>query len=306
MPSPVRPAPHVLPSLALVVGGALWGLFWIPIREIGALGFEGAWPGFLVYLTCTVIFVPIVLVGKNLVRSPLKHLMLCGLFTGAAFTLYAVSVLLTDVVRVLLLFYLTPVWSTLLGAVFLGERITVHRMLALICGIVGLAVILGAGLQFPWPRNLGDWLALASGLSWTIGSMLLYRMPQTGVFEQMLAFVLGCVAVSMIFLVFGNASLSPPVVVPDFVPALIVVVLTALFVLPIMYLTLWPISILSPGRAGLLLMSEALVGIASAAWLAGEVFGLREILGAVLIVGASAIEIVGAGMGRSAAAGSVH
>ena len=48
---------------------------------------------------------------------------------------------------------------------------------------------------------------------------------------------------------------------------------------------------LSPGRIGLLLMSEAIVGIGSAALLANEPFGAREMIGSALIVGAAFVEV---------------
>ena len=53
------------------------------------------------------------------------------------------ALILTEVVRALLLFYLTPLWSTLLGIFFLGERLTVNRFLGLLLAFVGLAIVLG-------------------------------------------------------------------------------------------------------------------------------------------------------------------
>ena len=67
----------------------------------------------------------------------------------------------------------------------------------------------------------------------------------------------------------------------------------ALFVLPMLVLTIWPASLLSPGRVGLLLMGDVVVGVVSAALFAGEPFGLREALGALLIIAAGAVEVGG-------------
>jgi len=68
--------------------------------------------------------------------------------------------------------------------------------------------------------------------------------------------------------------------------------LIALFGVPPVIMALWGASRLSPGRVGILLMGEVVVGVASAATWAGEPFGTREILGTVLIVGAALIETV--------------
>jgi len=50
--------------------------------------------------------------------------------------------------------------------------------------------------------------------------------------------------------------------------------------------------VLSPGRVGMLLMVEVLVGVGSAALLTDEAFGIREMAGALLIVSAAVVEVV--------------
>ena len=47
-----------------------------------------------------------------------------GLFTGGAFALYADSLLLTEVSRALILFYVSPAWSTALEIWLLKRRLT--------------------------------------------------------------------------------------------------------------------------------------------------------------------------------------
>ena len=70
------------------------------------------------------------------------------------------------------------------------------------------------------------------------------------------------------------------------------IALVALLMLPITYLTVWPATVLSPGRVGMLLMVEVIVGVASAAMLIEEQFGLRELTGAALIIAAGVVEVV--------------
>ena len=53
---------------------------------------------------------------------------------------------------------------------------------------------------------------------------------------------------------------------------------------------LWGPKYLSPGIVGLLLMTEIIVGAISVALLAGEPFGIRELIGVLLIAGASMLE----------------
>ncbi len=52
-------------------------------------------------------------------------------------------------------------------------------------------------------------------------------------------------------------------------------------------------SLLTPGRVGILLMSDLLVGVISAALYAGEPFGWREGADSLLIIGAALVEVLG-------------
>lgn len=280
-------------GLALMLGGALWGLYWIPVRYFLDQGLTGPWPGVVMYIAALIGLVPFAWPARRMLVSHWRILLLSGAFTGAAFSLYSTSLVYTDVVRAILLFYLTPIWGTLLGLVFLGERLTAARMLGLLLGVGGLFVVLGSETGFPWPRYLGDWLALASGVAWAVGSLGLYRTRGIAVPIQIFAFLLGALAASALGIMM-QVGLGAPLPTPAMVwSAAPLAALSVIYVLPMLFLTIWPATRLTPARVGLLLMSEVIVGILSAAWLSGEHFGWREAIGATLIVGAAVIEILG-------------
>ena len=283
----------LMPSLAVVASGMLWGLFWMPFRALGEAGFEGGWASLAFYLGSTFGLLPAALVRWRRLRSAGWSLVLTGAIAGAAFSLYATALLLTEVVRVLLLFYLTPVWGTLLGRLLLGERITANRGAALVLGLAGLMAILGFNDGFPLPRNAGDWMALLAGIAWAYGSLRIYSRPQVDVYETVFAFFAGGTLVTAavtLLPVAGNEIIPSGSVLGSGWPWL--ALLIALFGVPPVIMALWGASRLSPGRVGILLMGEVVVGVASAATWAGEPFGTREILGTALIVGAALIETV--------------
>ena len=64
-----------------------------------------------------------------------------------------------------------------------------------------------------------------------------------------------------------------------------------IWMLPVVWLTIFGASRLDPVRVAIFLMLEIVVGVSTAALLAGEPFGARELAGAVLILGASGVEI---------------
>ncbi len=63
-----------------------------------------------------------------------------------------------------------------------------------------------------------------------------------------------------------------------------------LVILPSCFLVLWGARFLEPGLVGILFMGEITIGTGSAAWLAGEPFGPREIVGVILISAAGLLE----------------
>lgn len=284
--------PKSVASIALLLSGAMWGLYWIPVRFFVDLGLTGSWPGIVMYLSALVALLPFLWRIRGVLVSRWRGLIFSGVFTGAAFSLYTTSLVYTDVVRSILLFYLTPIWGTMLGMAFLGERLRPRRAIGLALGLGGLFAILGGDQGLPWPRNAGDWLALLSGMTWALGSLGLYRAEGIPISGQVLAFVSGALLVAgaglLLDLQLGQGAPSAALLGDIAHYA----VLSSVFVLPMLFLTVWPATLLSPARVGLLLMSEVVVGLASAALFSGEPFGWREVTGAALIVSAAVLELV--------------
>jgi len=283
----------IVASVALSIGGMMWGLFWIPVSAIAAQGAGGAWPGIVLYFGALVFLLPVIWRKRGALYAQWRVLVVSGILTGAAFSLFTTSLVLTEIVRAILLFYLTPIWGTVLGAMVLSERLTLRRMMALVLSLGGMLIVLGLGRSFPWPSNAGDWLALASGLVWAFGSMKLYQGQQTGVSEQVIAFLAGGLAVSIVTFVLGGAAFAEPVSAQVLWRVLPYALVATLFVVPMVFLTIWPATLLSPGRVGLLMMSEIVVGVASAALFSGQLFGWREATGAALIVSGALVEVFG-------------
>lgn len=278
-------------GVALLIGGAMWGLYWIPVRYFAEIGLTGSWPGIVMYVAALIGILPFLWPIRQTLKARWRGLILSGMFTGAAFSLYTTSLIYTDVVRAILLFYLTPVWGTLLGLAVLGERLSLTRAIGLLCGIGGLFVVLGGDHGIPWPRNIGDWVALLSGITWAFGSLGLYRAERIPVPGQMFAFLLGALAIALVALVIeGQVGITPPSS-SAFASAAPLAALSAVYVLPMLFLTLWPATRLSPARVGLLLMSEVVVGLISAALLADEPFGWQAFFGATLIIAAAVLEL---------------
>ena len=276
-------------KLACLYAGAVWGLFLIPLRALEEAGLHGLWITVVYFLVPTICLVPVALWRWRHVRKGGLQLQLTAMISGGALLLYSTSIIYTDVVRAMLLFYLTPVWATILARLVLGDAITPTRIAAMMLAIVGMLTIFGLGARFPIQQNAGDWLGLGSGFLWAI-AMVRIRMVES---HSAIELTVGFFQWSLIFSA-GAAFLLAPGHLPSvgqILPALpLLLVFMVLLVLPGTYASLWGPKFLSPGVVGLLFMTEIVVGAISVALLAGEPFGIREVTGVILIAGASMLE----------------
>lgn len=282
----------MLPSIALAFGASLWGLFWIPIRGIEQAGVHAFWTGPVIFGASSLLFLPFILLRHRNFVAHWRHILLPGLLSGFAFALYIASLNLTDVVRAILLFYMSPLWSTLLGILILKERITINRVVALVLAFCGLYIVLVVDSGLPIPRNNGDWFALISGLCWSIASVKLFQDGAQMIMEKVTIFVVFALLMSLMLVFWNQGSLQGAPELATLAKSWYWILTLAVVMMPICYLTIWPAAVLSPGRVGMLLLAEVLVGVGSAAILIDEPFGLREMAGAVLIISAGVVEVM--------------
>lgn len=271
----------------------MWGLFWIPLRALEEIGLHGLWITVVYFLIPTICVIPIILWRWIHVKNGGLSLQLTAMLAGGALLLYSTAIVYTDVVRAILLFYLTPIWASILARIFLGDEITTQRIIAMATAVLGMLTIFGLGTRFPIPQNIGDWLGIGSGFLWAV-AMVRIRMTKS---HSAIELTTGFFQWSLIFSA-SVAWLLAPTYIPKIEQTLPVLPLlfffTAFLVLPGTYASLWGPKHLSPGIVGLLFMSEIVVGAISVAIFAGEPFGIREIIGVFLILGASIVEPISA------------
>lgn len=288
--------PDLVASFVVFFAGGLWGLYWYPMRAIEATGVSASWAIVLVAGVATLVMVPFALCRWRQLRANAWPLLLVGLLVGTGFVAYNTSVLTTEVARALLLFYLTPVWASIFGRIFLGERITLPRMIAIGFGLAGLYVMLSGAGFLPVPSRLGDWLALAAGLIWTLSTVAMRRFPGIPSIDLNIS-IFTCnflISLLMPLLFIPTLFLAEVPTAGQLDLAWVWILGTGVILWPVTQQFLfWGVPRVEASRTGLLLLSEALMGVASAAILTDEPFGLRESIGSALILGAALLDTLG-------------
>lgn len=281
-------------EITVALSAALWGLFWLPLRTFEQYGLTPTWVTLSQFIAPLILLIPLALLRRTRHQaSGIAHFD-SGLLVGAGFVLYCESILLTEVARTLILFYTMPVWGALIEVGLMGRRFTHWRGLALVLGMAGLLIMLGVENLWAARFNLGDALALLSSIVFTFGVMRIRQKPQIPVFEQLFAFFFygGIIALGFTWLPLTELGAPPDLAILHALLPWIALIAIG-FLLPTMIGVYWGSRWVDPGRLGVLLQLEVVVGLTSAAILANEPFGWREGLGGLLVICAGLVEIFG-------------
>src|SRR6185503_6471760 len=162
-----------------------WGSMWMPMHPLYGTGLSGAWAAWLIYGVPILVTLPLVLRnGTGSLRIGGWPLVWLGLSTGACNYLYAAGVVYGDVARIVLLFYVNPVWSVLLERIILKTPVTPGPAAALAVGLAGMFILHYDGEGLPLPRTVAEWCGLAAGFCWAVGLVTMRMTPQVGMVEK--------------------------------------------------------------------------------------------------------------------------
>lgn len=180
-----------MPYLGLLFNAFVWGLSWWPLRQLQAMGLHAVWATMLFFLMGVLVVGVMRREAWSCVwRTP--TLWVLALATGATNAAFNWGVATGEVVRVVLLFYLMPLWAVGLAWWLLGERITPMAAVRVLLALGGALLVLRPE-DGGWPRfnGLPDWLGLAGGLGFAVTNVMMRRAAQRTSAERALAMFLG-------------------------------------------------------------------------------------------------------------------
>ncbi len=278
--------PSSAPTWALLAGAALWGVVWYPYRVLSQAGLDGIWSTTLTYGFALLLGVALFpREAARLARMP-KLALVMGLAIGWSNLAYVLAVLEGEVMRVLLLFYLAPLWTVPIAWLLLRERLDAAGFAVMALAFAGAMVMLWKPqLGVPWPTARAEWLGLLAGLLFALGNVLIRKLDTMTDAGKSIVIWAGVTFVALASL---PASRMSPAATWDVVAghgALIAGVAAALVAMSLALQ--YGLARMPANRAIVILLFELVVAAFAAYLLAGETLRQEDWIGGALIVAAS-------------------
>ncbi|MDP1648778.1 MAG: DMT family transporter [Rubrivivax sp.] len=282
-----------LPALALLINALVWGVSWWPFRQLEAQGLHPLWATVLIYaLAVVAITLWRRAAWGQLLRTPtLWVLVLAAGTTNATFNW---GVTIGDVVRVVLLFYLMPLWAVLLARALLGEALTAGAALRVVLALAGAAIVLQPdGGGWPLPRALPEWLGVVGGFSFALNNVMLRREAHRPEAARALAMFLGGALVAgVLAAVLALQGTVPALPAPAFAWLAGSVAMGAAFLAGNLALQ-YGAARLPANVTAVVMVTEVLFAAGSAVLLGAGTLTPTLLLGGALIVGATLLSARG-------------
>ena len=277
---------NLMPIAGVLSGSLVWGLIWYPYRVLQDAGVSGALATLLTYVLA-------MLCGVFMLSRVWRELSSAGWWAaGLVFSAgwsnfgYVLAVLNGEVMRVLLLFYLAPLWTILFSYWLLGERLNRYGYLVIALSFSGAVIMLWEPrLGLPLPQNISEWIGLSAGMSFALSNVVSRRAAHLSVMAKSSS------------VLFGTALLTAPLLLwqgglPDRLLAIeaqswLILALLGIVLCATSFAVQYALTHLSANRAIILFLFELVVAATSSYFLADEAMQLRDWLGALLIVSAS-------------------
>lgn len=275
-----------MPIAGILSGALVWGLIWYPYRMLQDMGLSGVLAAMISYLLA-------LLCGTFMLPRARQSLRKAGWWTvGLVFSAgwsnlgYVLAMLHGEVMRVLLLFYLAPLWTILFSFWLLGERLNRYGYLVMALSICGAVIMLWEPQHgLPLPQNISEWIGLSAGMSFALSNVLSRRAANLSVEAKSFSVLLGTALLTMPFLLWQGGLSSQWQVINA--QAWLMLALIGIALSATSFTVQYGVTHLHSNRAMLLFLFELVVAAIASYFLAGEAMGLRDWLGALLIVSAS-------------------
>lgn len=281
---PSRPSAFVV--ACLLFGASMWGIIWYPYRLLMQQGVAGVVSSLFSYA------IPLALFGwlhrRDVMAARPQWTVLLGIGLAAGWTnmSYVLAVLEGEILRVLLLFYLAPLWTVLLARLLLNEKLNQWGYAVMASSITGAMIMLWpAEGGFPLPANQAEWLAFSAGVSFAMSNVLTRKAEGAPLGAKSVAVWAGVTIVSLLALLTQRHSWGFAAEAGGLTWALLLGV--GLMIAVMTYAVQYGLSHTPANQAIIIFLFELVVAAVSSYFLANEALSVQEWVGAALIIAGS-------------------
>jgi drug/metabolite transporter (DMT)-like permease len=198
---------------------------------------------------------------------------------------YVLAIIDGEVMRVMLLFYLSPLWTLILAHFWLKERTNWQGVVIIALSLIGAFTMFWQVDAPPLPKSHAEWLALSSGMGFAFTNVITRHSTHLSISAKSIAVWVGVVLMSLMFMLFQRQTL------PDLglmnATQWLVMVLIALLLMSATFLVQFGITHVPVTKSSVLFMFELVVAAVASYYLTDETLSVREWLGGGLIVAAA-------------------
>ena len=268
----------------LLFGAFCWGIIWFPYRLMAEAGIAGAASSFYTY-SIAIMIAGICLAKhwRGIFELPLSIVFL-GVVAGWTNLAYVLAVIDGEVMRVMLLFYLSPLWTLILAHFWLKEKTSVKGYVAIAVSLLGAFVMLynPQVSSLPLPRDTAEWLALSAGIGFSLTNVLTRQSTHLSVRAKSFAVWVGVLAMSLAYILLSNEVFPNPHTLT--MTNWMVMIIIAILLLAATVLVQYGVTKIPATRASVIFLFELVVAAIASYYLAHEVMALNEWVGGSLIV----------------------
>ena len=275
-----------LAVIVLFASSVGWGLTWLPIKALSDKGIDGMHLVFIAFLSGALLLSPWLYKQYPWWKKSIAFMLMIALAGGIANAAFQTAIYHGDVIRVMILFYMLPVWSVLGGRIFLKEKIDSVRIIAVVLCLSGAFVILDVWHTSWQGISWIDILAVSSGMG-LAATNILFRFTQgIPVMSKVCSMFLGCT------LLIGASLLIFPATaeLPDNGAIPMAVAYGALWLTLITFGTQWGVTQIEAGRSAIIIVVELVVAVVSSAFIIGSGLMFYEIIGGLMVLTAAVLE----------------
>ncbi|HUQ27035.1 MAG TPA: DMT family transporter [Usitatibacter sp.] len=281
-------SPLSLPTLGLLAGATLWGVLWYPYRLLAEAGIDGIWSTLITYVLTLVVGVAVFPRDAAILRRIPPLAVLMGLAIGWSNLAYVLAVLEGEVMRVLLLFYLAPLWTVPLARFILDEKLDRRGLGVMALAFIGAMTMLWhVELGFPWPASRAEWLGLVAGVLFALGNVLVRRLENVSDAAKSIVIWAGVTVAALVHLPGSTLGAGAAWSLASDYAGIIATIVVSLVVMGLALQ--YGLSRLPANRAIVILLFELVVAAIAAHWLANETPRLQDWIGGAFIVAATVV-----------------